>query len=187
MRRWRATPLLGFLGGIIEPVAGLLIYDDAQLIEGKIQELNEAQANISHLVGQQTHLVRSQLEEMHNQAQQHQEKLKSLRNVLTNLNQELGQVDRKITELKYTKALTRVLQENDAAVEEYIRATDKILNVLQAARQKKMHPGLLTPSQLELIYRDIQDHRPVVCGRITEDLCSNEAPRCCGMYCTTSL
>ena len=25
-----------------------------------------------------------------------------------------------------------------------------------------MHPGLLTPSQLELIYRDIQDHRPEV-------------------------
>ena len=25
-----------------------------------------------------------------------------------------------------------------------------------------MHPGLLTPSQLELIYRDFQDHRPEV-------------------------
>ena len=68
MRRRRATPLLGFLGGIIGPVAGLLTYDDGQLIEAKIQELNEAQANISHLVGQQIHLVRSQLEEMHNQA-----------------------------------------------------------------------------------------------------------------------
>ena len=61
MRRRRATPLLDFLGGIIGPVAGLLTYDDGQLIEAKIQELNEAQANISHLVGQQTHFVRSQL------------------------------------------------------------------------------------------------------------------------------
>ena len=68
MRRRRAAPLLGLLGGIIGPVAGLLTYDHGQLIEKKIQELNEAQTNISHLVGQQTHLVRSQLEEMHNQA-----------------------------------------------------------------------------------------------------------------------
>ena len=76
--------------------------------------------------------------------------------------QELGQATRKITELKYTEALTRVLRANEAAVEEYIRATDKILNVLRDARQKQMHPGLLTPSQLELIYVDIQDHRPEV-------------------------
>ena len=83
MRRWRATPLLGFLGGIIGTIAGLLTYEDGRLIEAKIQELNEAQANISHLVGQQTHVIRSQLEEMHNQAQQHQGKLKSLKNELT--------------------------------------------------------------------------------------------------------
>ena len=160
MRRRRATPLLGFLGGIIGPVAGLLTYDDGQMIEAKIEELNEAQTNISHLVGQQTHLVRSQLERMHKQAQQHQEKLESLKNELTNLNRELGQDTRKITELKYTESLTRVLRTNEAAVGEYIRAIEKILNVLHAARQKQMHPGLLTSRQLELIYRDIQDHRP---------------------------
>ena len=124
IRKWRATPLLGFLGGIIGPVAGLLTYDDGQLIEAKSQEWNKAQTNISHLVGQQDHLVRSQLEDMHNRAQQHQENLKSLKNELTNLIQELGQATRKITELKYTKAVTRVLQANETAVEEYIRVTD---------------------------------------------------------------
>ena len=79
MRRRQATTLLGFLGGIIGPVAGVLTYDNRQMIEAKIEELNEAQINISHLVGQQTHLVRSQLERMHKEAQQHQEKLKSLK------------------------------------------------------------------------------------------------------------
>ena len=70
---------------------------NSQLIEEKIQEFNEAQTNISHLVGQQTHFFSSQLEEMYNHAQQHQGKLKWPKNELTNLNQELGKADWKIT------------------------------------------------------------------------------------------
>ena len=54
MRKRRAIPLLGFLRRKIGPIAVLLACDDGQLIEGKIQELNEAHVNISHLVGQQT-------------------------------------------------------------------------------------------------------------------------------------
>ena len=37
IRRRRATPLLGFLGGFIGPVAALLTYDDGQLIVAKNQ------------------------------------------------------------------------------------------------------------------------------------------------------
>ena len=62
MRRRRAAPLLGFLGGLMGPIAGCPAYNGGQLIEEKIQEVNEAEANISHLVRQQTHLVRSQPE-----------------------------------------------------------------------------------------------------------------------------
>ena len=36
MQRRRRTPLLGFLEGIIGPVAGLLTYADGKLIEAKI-------------------------------------------------------------------------------------------------------------------------------------------------------
>ena len=149
MQKRGAIPLLDFRGGIIGPAAGLLTYDDGQLIEAKFQELTEAQANISLLLGQQTHLVRSQLEGMRNQAQQHQERLNSFKNELANLNQELDQAARKVAELKYTKAFTRVLQATEAAVEEYIRLVDRLLSVIRVARQKGMRPGISTPKQLE--------------------------------------
>ena len=41
MRTRRATPLLGFPDGIVGPVAGLLTYDDGQLIEKEINDLNQ--------------------------------------------------------------------------------------------------------------------------------------------------
>ena len=59
VRARRATPMLGFLGGIVAPVARLLTYQDGIMMDSKIDDLNQAQANLSHLVGTQTHLVRS--------------------------------------------------------------------------------------------------------------------------------
>ena len=61
----RATPMLRFLGGIVSSAAGLLTYEDGVMMDSKIDDLNQAQANLSHLVGTQTDLVRSQLEQLH--------------------------------------------------------------------------------------------------------------------------
>ena len=51
-----------------------------------MQKYNQAQANIFQLVRQQTHVVRSQLQEIHRQAWKHEEKLNLFKNELTNLN-----------------------------------------------------------------------------------------------------
>ena len=126
LRKRRETPLLGLLGGIIGPVAWLRTYNDGQLIESKIQEFNETQASISHIVEQQTHLIRSQVEEMHKQARQHQTKHNLFKNDLTHLNQERGQAARKVAKLKFDRALIRTLQANEVAIEEYMRLADKI-------------------------------------------------------------
>ena len=64
------------------------------------------------------------------------------KNKLTNLNQERDQVTREIAELKYTEVSTRALQVNEVSIEEYIRLVDKVLAIIYAARQKRMHPGL---------------------------------------------
>ena len=61
LRRRRTTPLLGFLGSITGPVAGLVTYEDGQRIENEINNLNRVAANLSHLVGRQTHVIRTHL------------------------------------------------------------------------------------------------------------------------------
>ena len=45
--RRRITPMPGFLRGIIDPVAGLLTYDDGQQTEDEINNLNQVAANLS--------------------------------------------------------------------------------------------------------------------------------------------
>ena len=67
MRKRRTTPTLGFQGGVIGPVAGLLIYDDGQKIENEINELNQGAANLSHIVGRQSHIVKARFEELQEQ------------------------------------------------------------------------------------------------------------------------
>ena len=43
-----------------------------------------------------------------------------------------------------------------------MRSADKIVALIYAASQKRMHPELLTPKQLGPIYWDIQDYHPDV-------------------------
>ena len=57
--------MLGFSAGIVGTVAGLLTYGNGVMMDSKIDDLNQAQANLSHLVGTQTHLVRSRLDQLH--------------------------------------------------------------------------------------------------------------------------
>ena len=78
--------------------------------------------NILHLVGERIYVVRSQLEQIHRKVWKHEEKLNLFKNELTNLSQELDQDGRKITELKYAEASSRVLQAPEAAIEEYMRS-----------------------------------------------------------------
>ena len=64
LRRRRTTPMLGFLRGIICPVAGLFTYNEGQQIEDGINNLNQVAANLSHLVGKQTHVLRAQFQKI---------------------------------------------------------------------------------------------------------------------------
>ena len=77
--------MLGFLGGIIGPVAGLLTYDNGQQIEDGINNLNQVAANLSHLVGKQTHVVRTQFEEIQGRFNIYEELQEELKNQLTEI------------------------------------------------------------------------------------------------------
>ena len=92
LRRRRTTPLLEFLGSIIGPVAGLVTYEDEQRIENEINNLNRVAANLSHLVGRQTHVIRAQFEEMHGQLEAYEEHEKEFRSQLMSIEEGMYQV-----------------------------------------------------------------------------------------------
>ena len=152
--------MLGFIGGIVGPVAGLLTYEDGEAIDNKLQELNEAQANISHLVGLQTHVVKAQLHDLHEQASKNEEKLKYYEHQLSQVAQNLHDVTRFYEGYNYTHALGRLLMVIEAALDDYTRAADNLKTVIQTARRGEMHVSMLFSQQLEPVIQDIQDQVP---------------------------
>ena len=51
-------------------------------MDSKIDDLNQAQANLSHLVVTQTHLVRSQLEQLHQTVEEQEGQMYGLKSKL---------------------------------------------------------------------------------------------------------
>ena len=71
--------MLGFLEGLVGPVVGLLTSDDGKQIENEINELNQAAANLSYLVGRQTHIARARFEVIHEHLGAYEERQKQLK------------------------------------------------------------------------------------------------------------
>ena len=160
MRTRRATPLLGFLGGIVGPVAGLLTYDDGQRIEKEINDLKQAEENVSLLMVQQTHVIRAQLEEIHQHSARHDEELSKNKKQLRELEEVTNEICNYLPGLNYSRAVNRVMRASEASLDNYIRSVEHLLHVIRYARRGAMHPSLLTRQQIEPVTRDVQDHCP---------------------------
>ena len=150
--------MLGFSGGVIGPVAGLITYDDGHQIENEINKLNQVSANLSHLVGKQTHVVRAKLEEIHEELGAYEERQKQLKFQLTEIQRGMYQVSSPLYRLNYTQVLTSILHTLGAGLDEHLRGADRLLEIAHAARRGLLHPSQLMSEQMEPIYRDIQDH-----------------------------
>ena len=160
VRATRATPMLGFVGGIVGPVAGLLTCEDRVMMDSKIDDLNQAQANLSHLVGTQTHLVRSQLEQLHQTVEEQEGQMYGLKSKLLSTMAHANEIATSVDHIKLTQTITTVLHSVEQRVDQYLRSAHQLIDVVYAARTAKLHTSLLTSQQLELIFRDIQDHSP---------------------------
>ena len=154
--------MLGFLGCVIGPVSGLLTYDDGQQIDNEINELNEVAANLSHLVVKQTHVVRAQFEEIHEEFGAYEERHKKLKYQLTEIQRGVYQVSSSLYKLNHPQVLTNMLHALKAGLDGHLQAADRLLEIVHAARRGLLHISLLTSEQMEPIYRDIQDVSPLV-------------------------
>ena len=61
----RRAPLLGFIGPIIGPVIGVMTFDDAEEYDNTINELHDRQNNLSKILRKQTHIVKSEINNIH--------------------------------------------------------------------------------------------------------------------------
>ena len=160
VRARRATPMFGFLGGIVGPVAGLLAYEDGVMMDSKIGDLNQAQANLSHLVGTQTYLVCSQLEQLHQIVEEQEGQMYGLKSKLLSTMARTNEIATSIDHITLTQTITAILHPVEQRVDDYLRSARQLIDVVYSARNGKLHPSLLISQQLKPIFRGIQDHSP---------------------------
>ena len=70
------------------------------------------------------------------------------------------QVSASLLKLNYIQMLTSTLHALDMGLDEHFRAAGQFLETVYSDRRGMLHPSLLTPEQMEPIFRDIQDHSP---------------------------
>lgn len=158
LRMRRSVPLLGFLGKIAGPIAGVLNYDDGERYDAAIEDLNAAQNNLSLLVGKQTHVVRSQLDTLYLKVQQHGTHLQNLHHQLEDLLKKFESVVNVRNELERRDVMESLMGALKLGLDHNIRTTSTMLDTVHVARKGEFHPGLLTSEQLRPIIRDIQDN-----------------------------
>lgn len=117
-------------------------------MEEQINDLNLAQENISHLVGQQTHIVQSQLEESHEFKQAQDAHQTQLQHELQISVQHFNDISNAVYEISYTQNFSKVLHAIDMSLDEYLRSANQILENVHSARRSKLYLLLLTPEQL---------------------------------------
>lgn len=158
LRIRRSVPLLGFLGKIAGPVAGVLNYDDGERYDAEIRDLNDAQANLSHLVGKQTHIVRSQLDTLHTQYQRHDIRIGQIEQDLQNLSSRFDTFVPMQEELSRRDMVFSILTGIKLGLDHNVQITSTMLDAVHDARRGLLHPGIISSEQLEPILRDIQDN-----------------------------
>ncbi|XP_043469391.1 uncharacterized protein LOC122503050 [Leptopilina heterotoma] len=154
----RSVPLLGFLGKIAGPIAGVLNYDDGERYDAAIEDLNQAQSNLTRYLGKQTHIVRSQLDIIHTQYVNQQGQMDNLRQDLQNLLLREGKSATWKEAEERRQSIILLMEALKIGLDHNIKATSTILNAVHEARQNRLHPGIISSNQLEPIMREIQDN-----------------------------
>ena len=129
-------------------------------MDSKIDDLNQAQANLSHLVGTQTHLVRSQLEQLHQTVEEQEGQMYGLKSKLLSTMAHANEIATSVDHITLRQTITAVLYSVEQRLDEYLRSAHQLIDVVYAARDGKLHPSLLTSQQLDPIFRYIRDHFP---------------------------
>ncbi|XP_043480073.1 uncharacterized protein LOC122509854 [Leptopilina heterotoma] len=150
-RKKRNTPLIGFIGKIAGPTIGILTYDDGERYEQLFTELNEAQKNISHLVGEQTHIVRADLQNLYDLAQRQHNSSEEERKRLYKLEEDIFAVESKLTTTDFMLQLQKTSKQWNEQIETYKHGLEETLNVIFKAIEGKLHPKLLNNEQIKTI------------------------------------
>lgn len=153
----RNTPWFGIIGKIAGTAIGVLTYEDGEKYENSLLELDEAQRNISKLVGEQTHLVRAELHNLYKAAEQQQKIANNWQEKLNKMQTSIQRFDDKLDNINYTVWIQATIRNWEEHLDIYEHALEQTLQVMYSAKEGKLHPRMLTNNQLSKIAKEAQE------------------------------
>ncbi|XP_051176797.1 uncharacterized protein LOC127291639 [Leptopilina boulardi] len=159
-RRKRNIPWFGFIGKIAGPVAGILNYEDGKRYEQAIEELNLGQSNISKLMNEQTHLVRSELNKIHQVAEQRESEMNAFHQIMGEYWGNLTEINQHIIIAEFETLALKTALALEFSIEEYQVGLDEIITTIRGAQEGILHPSLITKDQIITIAREIEEAMP---------------------------
>ncbi|XP_023289352.1 uncharacterized protein LOC111674183 [Orussus abietinus] len=165
----RGAPL-SFVGTISKALFGTLSSEDAEYYNQQLNQLEMDQSHLSQIVGNQTHIVRSEFQNIHQRLDNLTQETTRCLEVAKGIAKELNQQSLEKHREAYKTAIWRWITALGSLAQEYRSGILLITDVVLFARQGILHPAILSPEQLEKSVSLIQETSPLEFPLSTQEL-----------------
>nr|XP_011313023.1 PREDICTED: uncharacterized protein LOC105272547 [Fopius arisanus] len=158
-RTVKRAPFLGFIRSISRSLFGTMDYNDFEHINKEIDKLYNGQNQITHLVNNATHIIRSEIDKMMDHMEISRRNIKILRNTTERLQQGLSRQASSIALIEMSMKFQHAGNELIHSAEIVRGSTGKIIEAIDASKHGRITQTFLTPKQLNQATEEIRKHR----------------------------
>ena len=145
----RRAPLLGFIGSTIGPVIGVMTSDDAEEYDNAINELHDRQNNLSNILRKQSHIVKSEINNIHLELNQKSQEIANIEQQLNETIKNMESHNQYWSNIIYFRKIRQWADHIDIKLDHLAESLKQFIKIVEAARVKRLHPLLLTNEQLQ--------------------------------------
>ena len=149
-RRTKRSVPLGFIGSLSKALFGTLDNDDAQYYNKEIDKLYKDQNHLAELLGNQTHVIRSEFQDIHDSLKSVTGSVRTMGDRIKEIATGTRQLDERETKIELELAFSSWTFLMTRHVDEYVTALIVITDALTFAKLGILHPAILSPNQLAL-------------------------------------
>ena len=153
---------------------GTLDSDDAQYYNKEIDKLYKDQNHLAELLGNQTHIVRSEFQDIHDTLKSVTGSVRNIGDRIKEIASGVRQIDARETKVELELAFSSWTFLMTRHVDEYVTALIVITDALTFAKLGILHPAVLSPSQLAQTCERIRETTPYEFPLTTEELNSEQ-------------
>ncbi|OXU17119.1 hypothetical protein TSAR_005203 [Trichomalopsis sarcophagae] len=153
----RSTPL-EFIGWTSRQLFGTMDAGDRDQLNQDVGRLYERTANMSTLLASQTHIVKSNLESLHQKLNDTQTTLHEQHLQFLKLANRTNQLDNFANRSTTVQTLLKWVYQFDQSLEHSINSYKTLVNTIETATRGYLHPLLFTHEQLQSILKTLNGH-----------------------------